>query len=130
MSTLREPNFYVYVSNNAAQKKIKGIVFKRDVPTPVWDVMTDRLIKRLPYMRAAPSPLAALKEASTQAAGPPPPPTPEIPANWRQVHHKRRMSWAAALSTEHIKSAAAADAIIAAHLGETSPAPETVSEAA
>lgn len=115
MTTLREPNFWMFVGR-APQKKIKGLVFLKDKPTPVWDIKTDRLIRRLPYMRPAESPY--MLKPQTAPKGPQPKPPAAIPPNWREAHHKRRMAWAGTLSTEHVKSASMADAIIAAHLGE------------
>lgn len=68
----------------------------------------------------APAPVKAAAPAPKPVeASPPPSPAPaveEIPADWADAHHTKRIAWAKRLSGGEVKTVAIADAIIAAHL--------------
>lgn len=119
---IKTPQSFVYVAKIPAAKKIKGIVFKRDVPVSVHDPKVIRLLSKLPYMRH-----------TDEAAKPADAPKPrakvdlsDIPADWRKAHWKRRVAWANAIAGAEMSTATEANRVIAAHLGEPEMMPEPV----
>lgn len=89
-------------------KRIKGQMFARGVAVPVWDRKLAILLKRLPYMkRVSEADLGFSVEAAKQREA-----SVTVPANWRELHHKRRIALARQLSNEDIRTSARADEIL------------------
>jgi hypothetical protein len=109
---IKTPQAFVYVAKIPAAKKIKGIVFKRDVPVSVHDPKVIRLLARLPYMRQAED--AAVPAPKPKADGP-----LDIPQDWQKAHWKRRMAWARAIAGAEMTTPSEANRVIAEHRGET-----------
>lgn len=118
---VKVPQTYVYAAKIPAAKKIKTLTFRSGVPMVVHDPKLVRLLDRLPYMKKieeteSPAMVKARKPLANAAAA-------EIPADWREQHHKRRKAWAKALSGADIVDLATADRIIEAHMGKSVEAP-------
>lgn len=111
---VKVPQTYVYAAKIPASKKVKTLTFRSGVPMVIHDPKLVRLLDRLPYMKVveeteSPALVKARKPMAKAAAA-------EIPADWRDQHHKRRKAWAKALSGADIVDLATADKIIEAHL--------------
>ena len=133
-----ELRYYVYLGRSP-MKKIKGLVFRPGVAGPVWDRKIHVLMPRLPYMRlATEAEIAAIESKGKEAAKAAPTKAPaakpvkakepaplEIPADWREAHHKSRMKWARALSGAEVATAADANMILAAYM---EPEPKGIPE--
>lgn len=122
MAQIKTPQAFVYMAKIPAAKKIKNIVFRHGVAVSVHDPKVIRLLAKLPYMKVA-------EGVETPAAKPVKAKAPqavEIPADWREAHHKRRVSWARAISGAEITTATEANRVIAEHLGVPEVLPEAV----
>lgn len=117
-----EVKFWMFMGR-AGSKRIKGQTFPRGVAVPVWDRKAQVLLKRLAYMKQVDE--SMLTGSATK--GKKKAPTREsivIPENWRELHHKKRISLAAQVSSEDVGTAARADEILAAHTASQAPEPE------
>jgi hypothetical protein len=109
---------YWMFAGRLAGKKIKGQFFPRGVAVPVWDRKTQALLKRLAYMKqvneAELIEATNAKPAKGRAAKAPSAQVISVPANWRTLHHLKRISLAKQVSNEDVGTAARADEILAA----------------
>lgn len=116
------PQTFAYVGKVPAAKKIKNLLFRKDEPVVLYDAKIIRLVERLPYMKR----VEGVKKAAAVKAQPAPPSgpkeIPEIPADWKKQHWKRRVAWAKAISGLEVTDTGEADAILAMHMGEDAPA--------
>jgi hypothetical protein len=115
-----EVKFWMFVGRSAG-KRIKGQMFPKDVAVPVWDRKTQILLKRLPYMKLVDEALIA-KGAVRKAE--PERKAVDVPDQWWNLHHKRRMAIARGVSNEDILTVARADEILNARKPKPIPAPE------